>query len=66
LPSIGAITLAPTGKTITISRVDSFRIVEGKVAEGVWEVYDGFEALRKLGLIEYAEKAKRLVPEKGT
>jgi hypothetical protein len=41
-------------------------MVEGKVAEGVWEVYDGFDALRQLGLIEYAEKAKRLVPEKGT
>jgi hypothetical protein len=39
---------------------------EGKVAEWIWEVYDGFEALRQLGLIEYTEKAKRLISENVT
>ena len=43
LPSIGKITLAPTGKKITISLVDIFRIVDGKVVDWIWEVYDGFD-----------------------
>jgi predicted ester cyclase len=63
LPSIGKITLAPTGKKITISLVDIFRIVDGKVVDWIWEVYDGFDFLKQLGLIEYTEKAKKLFPE---
>jgi predicted ester cyclase len=62
LPSIGKITLAPTGKKITISLVDIFRIVDGKVVDWIWEVYDGFDFLKQLGLIEYTEKAKKLFP----
>jgi len=63
LPSIGKITLVSTGKKITISLVDIFRIVDGKVVDWIWEVYDGFDFLRQLGLIEYTEKAKKLLPK---
>jgi predicted ester cyclase len=66
LPSIGKITLAPTGKKITMSLVDIFRIVDGKVVDWIWEIYDGFDFLKQLGLIEYTEKAKKLVPEGAT
>jgi hypothetical protein len=40
-------------------------MVEGKMVEWIGEGYDGFDARRQRGLFEYAEKAKRLVPEKG-
>jgi predicted ester cyclase len=64
LPSIGKITLPPTGKKFTISLVDAFRIVDGKVVDWMWEIYDGFDFLKQLGLIEYTGKAKKLLPEK--
>ncbi|MCJ7635087.1 ester cyclase [Candidatus Bathyarchaeota archaeon] len=60
LPSIGKITLPPTGKKITMSLVDIFRLVNGKVVEWVWAIYDGFDFLKQLGLIDYSEKAKKL------
>jgi predicted ester cyclase len=63
LPSIGKITLLPTGKKFTISLVDVFRIFDGKVADWIWEIYDGFDFLKQLGLVEYTDKAKKLFPE---
>jgi predicted ester cyclase len=60
LPSVGKITLAPTGKKITMSLVDIFRLVDGKVVDWMWEIYNGFDLLKQLGLIEYSEKAKKL------
>jgi C-1 hydroxylase len=64
LPSIGKITLPPTGKKITMTAIDIFRIVDGKVVDWIWAVYDGYDFLNTLGLVEYTEKAKKLVPSK--
>jgi steroid delta-isomerase-like uncharacterized protein len=44
--------LAPTGKKITAEVVDIFRMVDGKVVEE-WEVADGVNMLKQLGVIEY-------------
>ena len=54
--------LAPTGKKITVECVDIFRMVDGKAVEE-WEVADGLDSLKQLGLIEYTEKGKKLFPE---
>jgi len=63
LPSIGKITLAPTGKKITITGVLIYRIVDGKIVEKESGVYDSLDFLKQLGVIEYTEKAKKLFPE---
>ena len=44
--------LAPTGKKITFTLVDIFRIVDGKVVERE-AVYDQLDFLKQLGVIEY-------------
>ena len=62
-PSIGKITLAPTGKKITITGVLVLRIVHGKVVEKESGVYDLLDFYKQLGVIEYTEKAKKLFPK---
>jgi len=54
--------LAPTGKKITFSGVQIWRLVDGK---GVSKdsIVDLLDALKQLGAIEYTEKAKKLFPE---
>jgi C-1 hydroxylase len=54
--------LAPTGKRITVECVDIFRMVDGKAVEE-WEVADGLDSLKQLGIIEYTEKGKKLFPK---
>jgi C-1 hydroxylase len=54
--------LAPTGKRITVECVDIFRIVDGKAVEE-WEVADGLDSLKQLGIIEYTGKGKKFFPE---
>ena len=54
--------IAPTGKKITFSCVDIFRVIDGKVVEG-WHVYNQLDFLKQLGVIEYTEKGKKLFPE---
>ena len=44
--------LAPTGKKITVEVVDIFRMVDGKAVEE-WEVADGLNFLKQLGVVEY-------------
>jgi len=56
---------APTGKKITITGVNIYRMVNGKVVEG-WNVTDQLDMLKQLGVIEYTEKGKKLFPEDGT
>ena len=56
------IPLAPTGKKITWTGVNIWRIVEGKVVERK-SVRDILDFLRQLGIIEPTEKAKKLFPE---
>lgn len=53
--------LAPTGKKITASGVQIWRIVDGKVAEKD-SVIDWLDALNQLGVIEFTEKAKEVLP----
>jgi C-1 hydroxylase len=54
--------LAPTGKKITVEAVEIFRVVDGKAVEE-WEVSDGLDFFKQLGVIEYTEKGKTLFPE---
>lgn len=57
--------LAPTGKKITFTGVQIWRIVDGKVVEKD-SIIDLLDALKQLGVIEYTEKAKKLLPENVT
>ena len=54
--------VSPTGKEITIKCVDSYRIVDGKVVES-WGLYDFLDFYKKLGIIEYTEQGKQLLPQ---
>ena len=56
------IPLAPTGKKITWTGVNIWRIVDGKVVERK-SIRDILDFLRQLGIIEPTEKAKKLFPE---
>ncbi|MFB0502608.1 MAG: ester cyclase [Candidatus Bathyarchaeia archaeon] len=58
----GGMTLPPTGKKFTMTGVNFWRIVDGKVVEK-GGVSDQLDFLQKLGVIEYTEKAKKLFPE---
>ena len=53
---------APTGKKVTSKNVDTYRIVNGKLAE-YWNVTDASDFNKQLGIIEYTEKGKKLSPE---
>ena len=55
--------IAPTGKKITTEMVDIFRIVNGKLVE-YRDVNNNLDYLKRLGIIEYTEKGKKLFPEK--
>jgi len=63
LPLIGKITLAPTGKKITITGVVIYRIVHGKIVEKESAVYDLLDFYKQMGFIEPTEKGKKLFPE---
>jgi len=56
------ITFAPTGKKITWTAVNMFRIVDGKIVERK-SVRDMSDFLKQLGVFEYTEKAKKLFPK---
>jgi len=51
--------LAPTGKKITASSIDMFRIANGKLAE-YWNVTDKLALLEPQGVVEYTEIGKKL------
>jgi predicted ester cyclase len=53
---------APTGKKVTSKNVDTYRIVNGKLAE-YWNVTDASDFNKQLGIIEYTEKGKKLFPK---
>ena len=55
--------ISPTGKKITTEMVDIFRIVNGKLVE-YRDVNNNLDYLKKLGIVEYTEKGKKLFPEK--
>jgi len=61
-PTGKMITLAPTGKKFTMTGVSIKRIVNGKIKES-WAVYDMLDFYKQLGVIEYTEKAKKLILE---
>lgn len=54
--------IAPTGKKITTEMVDIFRIFNGKLVE-YRDVNNNLDYLKKLGIIEYTEKGKKLFPQ---
>jgi len=54
--------LAPTGKKTTWEAVTIYRIADGKVIEKE-SIYDMLDFYKQLGVIEYAEKAKKIFPE---
>lgn len=60
--SLFGIPLAPTGKKVTWTAVDIWRIVDDKVVERK-SVRDMLDFLRQLGIIEPTEKAKKIFPE---
>ncbi len=45
--------LAPIGKKITVVGVEIYRIVDNKIVETGWGVYDLLDFYKKLGVIEY-------------
>jgi C-1 hydroxylase len=53
--------LPPTGKKVTFRGVQIWRLVEGKVVSKD-SILDLSDALKQLGVIEYTEKAKALLP----
>ena len=53
--------LAPTGKKVSFKGVQIWRIVDGKVVAKD-SILDLLDALKQLGVIEYTEKAKVLLP----
>ena len=55
--------ISPTGKKVTTEMVDIFRIFNGKLVE-YRDVNNNLDYLKKLGIIEYTEKGKKLFPEK--
>ena len=52
--------LAPTGNKFTMTAVNIWRIVDGKVTEKVGFL-DQLDLFKQLGVIEYTEKAKKLM-----
>jgi steroid delta-isomerase-like uncharacterized protein len=54
--------VAPTGKKVTMTGVDIYRIENGKLVE-YWHVSDQMNFNVQLGLIEYTEQGKQLFPE---
>jgi len=52
LPSIGKITLAPTGKKITVNAINIWRIINNKFVERE-TVYDFLNFYNQLGIIDY-------------
>jgi len=55
------ITFAPTGKKITETAVQMYRIVNGKGVENL-QVSNPLGLLIQLGAVEYTEKGKKLFP----
>ena len=54
--------LAPTGKKITTTLIAIYRIVNGKIVEGLF-FSDQLGFLKPLGAIEFTEKGKKLFSE---
>ena len=54
--------LPPTGKKVTSTAVDIYRIVDGKLAE-YWNVTDTVNIFKQIGAIAITEKGKKLIPE---
>ena len=54
--------IAPTGKKVTTEMVDIFRIANGKLVE-YRDVNNNLDFFKKLGVLEYTEKGKKLFPE---
>ena len=51
--------IPPTGKKITEIFVEIYHIIDGKIME-MWTVIDELDFLKKLGVIKYTEKGRKL------
>lgn len=60
--NLSGVTLSPTGKKVTMMMVFIWRIAGGKLVEG-WEVDDGLDLFKHIGVIEYTEKGTRIFQE---
>ena len=56
---------APTGNKITAKAVAIYHIVNGKLTEGRF-ITDQLDMLKQIGVIEYTEKGKKMLPEDST
>ena len=56
------VTLAPTGRKITYTAVNIWRVVDGKIAERK-TIRDMLAFLTQLGLIQPTEKGRKLFPQ---
>jgi len=54
--------VAPTGKKVTMTGVDIYRVENGKLVE-YRQVLDQLDFLKKLGIIEYTDQGKKLFKE---
>ena len=54
--------LVPTGKKVTMTAVDIYRIVNGKLVE-YWNVTDSSVFNKQLGLVKYTEQGKKFFSE---
>ena len=54
--------IAPTGKKITVPSLVIWRIVNCKIGERL-QINDNVDWYKKLGIIEFTEKGKKLFPE---
>ena len=52
-----------TGKKLTTTAINIWRITDGKIAEKELAVVDLLDFYKQLGVIEYTEKGKKLIPE---
>jgi C-1 hydroxylase len=53
--------IAPTGNKVTMTSVDIYRVVNGKLAE-YWNVTNSLNFFKQLGAIEFTEEGKKLFP----
>jgi hypothetical protein len=49
--SIDSFEVRGINSKITMLAVDIFRLVDGKVVDWIWEIYDGFDSLKQNKLL---------------
>ena len=60
--NLSGVALPPTGRKVSLPMVFIWRIADGRLTEG-WEVDSDLDFLRKLGVVEYTEKGRKIFEE---